>query len=44
MRDALSIFDQMVSFCGNEITYKKGDPELERYGLRLPFLKIGDNF
>jgi len=23
MRDALSIFDQVVSFCGNEITYKK---------------------
>jgi len=23
MRDALSIFDQVVSFCGNEITYQK---------------------
>ncbi len=23
MRDALSIFDQIVSFCGNEITYEK---------------------
>ncbi|MGC3976853.1 MAG: DNA polymerase III subunit gamma/tau [Paludibacteraceae bacterium] len=23
MRDALSIFDQLVSFCGNEITYQK---------------------
>jgi len=43
MRDALSIFDQMVSFCGNEITYKKVIQNLNVLDYDYHF-KLVDNF